>query len=73
MAVVGQDEVLLGKWMDPVYKVPGDKEYKDDQNKGILGNSKLVWAKYSETEEKIYKTKTGVKVHLEDVKNEGKT
>ena len=64
MAVVGQDEVLLGKWMDPVYKVPGDEEYKDDQTKGILkGDSKLVWAKYSETEVTVPK----------DAKNEGKT
>jgi len=47
VSVVGPDEVMLGQWMDPIYKVPGSEGYTSDQAKAIGTSGKIIWAKHS--------------------------
>jgi hypothetical protein len=52
LTIIGQDEVLLGDWLQSTYPVPGSPDYSDDTAKAIGPGDKsgIMWAKYSATE-----------------------
>lgn len=51
LAVIGKDEVLLGKWIGP-YILPEQDGYKAQQNKGVLGETAVVWMKAEKKDDK---------------------
>jgi hypothetical protein len=52
LTIIGQDEVLLGDWLQSTYPVPGSPDYSDDTAKAIGPGDKsgIMWAKFSATE-----------------------
>jgi hypothetical protein len=52
LTIIGQDEVLLGDWLQSTYPVPGSPDYSDDTAKAIGPGDKsgIMWAKYSDVE-----------------------